>query len=159
MQRARTRPVLDLPHAPRRVVGQLRQAGIVASKRGAEGGYLLARPPADISLAEVIRAVEDLLRAEPRRAASAEEVSAALGVSPSALRAAVEASFGVDLDRYLRLRRLALARAALRSAEPRWASVEEVAAAHGFWDAAAFARQFRELFGEAPATASRRGAE
>jgi len=40
------------------ILGELRQAGIVASKRGAEGGYLLARPPADISLADVIRAVD-----------------------------------------------------------------------------------------------------
>jgi Rrf2 family protein len=40
------------------ILGELRQAGIVASKRGAEGGYLLARPPADIALADVIRAVD-----------------------------------------------------------------------------------------------------
>jgi Rrf2 family protein len=36
----------------------LRQAGIVASRRGAEGGYWLARPAAGISVADVIRAVE-----------------------------------------------------------------------------------------------------
>jgi Rrf2 family protein len=40
------------------ILGELRQAGIIGSKRGAEGGYLLARPPAEISLAEVIRAVD-----------------------------------------------------------------------------------------------------
>ena len=40
------------------ILGELRQAGIVASKRGAEGGYMLARPPADIALADVIRAVD-----------------------------------------------------------------------------------------------------
>ena len=40
------------------ILGDLRHAGIVASKRGAEGGYLLARAPAEISLAEVIRAVD-----------------------------------------------------------------------------------------------------
>src|ERR671915_2120295 len=37
---------------------QLRHAGIVESRRGAEGGYRLARPAADISLADVIRAVD-----------------------------------------------------------------------------------------------------
>ena len=36
----------------------LRQAGIVSSRRGAEGGYWLARPAAEISVADVIRAVE-----------------------------------------------------------------------------------------------------
>jgi Rrf2 family protein len=40
------------------ILGELRQSGIVASKRGAEGGYMLARPPADIALADVIRAVD-----------------------------------------------------------------------------------------------------
>jgi Rrf2 family protein len=40
------------------ILGQLRQAGIVASRRGAEGGYLLGRPPAEITLADVIRAVD-----------------------------------------------------------------------------------------------------
>jgi len=36
----------------------LRRAGIVESRRGASGGYLLARPANEISLADVIRAVE-----------------------------------------------------------------------------------------------------
>ena len=36
----------------------LKHAGLVHSQRGAEGGYWLARPPAEIPLAEVIRAVE-----------------------------------------------------------------------------------------------------
>src|SRR5436189_6292296 len=36
----------------------LKHAGLVQSQRGAEGGYWLARPPAEIPLAEVIRAVE-----------------------------------------------------------------------------------------------------
>lgn len=37
---------------------ELKHAGLVNSQRGAEGGYWLARPPAEIALAEVIRAVE-----------------------------------------------------------------------------------------------------
>src|SRR5437016_9917377 len=36
----------------------LKHAGLIASQRGAEGGYWLARPPEEITLAEVIRAVE-----------------------------------------------------------------------------------------------------
>ena len=36
----------------------LRQAEIVASRRGVEGGYWLARPAEEISVADVIRAVE-----------------------------------------------------------------------------------------------------
>src|SRR6187397_1791465 len=36
----------------------LKHAGLVQSQRGAEGGYWLAREPAEISVADVIRAVE-----------------------------------------------------------------------------------------------------
>jgi Rrf2 family protein len=36
----------------------LKHAGLVASQRGAEGGYWLARPASEIALADVIRAVE-----------------------------------------------------------------------------------------------------
>jgi Rrf2 family protein len=36
----------------------LRHAGLVRSQRGPEGGYWLAKVPADISVADVIRAVE-----------------------------------------------------------------------------------------------------
>ena len=41
-----------------RLLGDLRRAGIVASQRGNEGGYWLARPAAEITVADVIRAVE-----------------------------------------------------------------------------------------------------
>ena len=37
---------------------ELRRSGLVASRRGAEGGYRLGRPAEEISLADVIRAVE-----------------------------------------------------------------------------------------------------
>ena len=37
---------------------ELKHAGLVQSQRGAEGGYWLARAPEEISLADVIRAVE-----------------------------------------------------------------------------------------------------
>ena len=36
----------------------LRQAGLVDSRRGPEGGHLLARPAAEIALADVIRAID-----------------------------------------------------------------------------------------------------
>jgi Rrf2 family protein len=40
------------------ILTQLRSSGVVRSQRGPEGGYWLAHPAADISLADVIRAVE-----------------------------------------------------------------------------------------------------
>jgi Rrf2 family protein len=40
------------------VLLDLKHAGIVQSQRGASGGFRLARPPTEISLADVIRAVD-----------------------------------------------------------------------------------------------------
>ena len=40
------------------VLLDLKRAGIVQSQRGAAGGFRLARPPSEISLADVIRAVD-----------------------------------------------------------------------------------------------------
>jgi Rrf2 family protein len=40
------------------ILSDLRTAGIVVSQRGRDGGYRLTRPPEEIALAEVIRAVD-----------------------------------------------------------------------------------------------------
>jgi Rrf2 family protein len=40
------------------ILGELKHAGLVASQRGQEGGYWLARPAEEITLADIIRAVE-----------------------------------------------------------------------------------------------------
>jgi Rrf2 family protein len=40
------------------ILSQLRSGGLVASQRGAVGGYQLARPAQEISIAEVIRVLE-----------------------------------------------------------------------------------------------------
>ncbi|MEV6594891.1 RrF2 family transcriptional regulator [Streptomyces acidicola] len=50
------------------VVGELRRAGLVRSQRGCEGGYWLGRPAAEITLLDVVRAVDGeviTLRGEP----------------------------------------------------------------------------------------------
>ena len=40
------------------ILGDLRQGGLVRSQRGAEGGYKLARPAGEITIADIIRVVE-----------------------------------------------------------------------------------------------------
>jgi len=47
-------PLAYLEH----LVARLRKAGLVESRRGAHGGYLLARPAEEISMAEVVAALE-----------------------------------------------------------------------------------------------------
>jgi Rrf2 family protein len=40
------------------ILADMRHAGLITSRRGAEGGYWLARPAAEITVADIIRAVE-----------------------------------------------------------------------------------------------------
>jgi Rrf2 family protein len=40
------------------ILMQLRHAGLVESRRGADGGYRLAKPAAEVTLADVIRAID-----------------------------------------------------------------------------------------------------
>ena len=47
-------PLAYLEH----LVARLRKAGLIDSRRGSRGGYMLARPPAEITMAEVVEALE-----------------------------------------------------------------------------------------------------
>src|SRR5271155_1880963 len=47
-------PLAYLEH----LVARLRKAGLVDSRRGSRGGYLLSRPAAQITMAEVVEALE-----------------------------------------------------------------------------------------------------
>jgi len=77
------------------ILAQLRRADIVRSQRGADGGYWLARPAGEVSLAQVIRAVEGpLINVRGRRpedvayggaAASLQEVWIALRANERAI--------------------------------------------------------------------------
>jgi Rrf2 family protein len=40
------------------ILGELRRGGLLRSQRGPEGGYRLARPASDISIADVIRSLD-----------------------------------------------------------------------------------------------------
>lgn len=45
-------------HHLTKIVRELADAGIVVTQKGAGGGFRLARPPADITIGEVVRALE-----------------------------------------------------------------------------------------------------
>jgi Rrf2 family protein len=62
-QPLRIKAIADSQGIPQRflvqILLQLKTAGLVASVRGAAGGYQLARPPGSISLASIINAIDD----------------------------------------------------------------------------------------------------
>src|SRR5256885_16356245 len=76
---------------------ELKHAGLVASQRGAEGGYWLAKSPHEISLADVIRAVEGPLAnvrgvrpEEPEYAGAATALREVLVALRASIRARLE---------------------------------------------------------------------
>jgi Rrf2 family protein len=71
---------------------ELRHAGIVRSQRGPEGGYWLARPAEEVSIADVVRAVEGPIanvRGEPPHQVSYEGAAEKLGEVWVAMRASL----------------------------------------------------------------------
>ena len=75
-QATQAKEIADRERIPLRYLEQilqdLRRAGIVEAKRGPRGGYALARPPAEIRMAEILRAVrgarDELFALEPEPA-------------------------------------------------------------------------------------------
>ena len=83
---------------------ELKHAGIIKSNRGADGGYALARPAGEISVADVIRAVDGPLanvRGErpenARYAGSAEHLTSVWVAVRAALREVLEQTTLDDL--------------------------------------------------------------
>jgi Rrf2 family protein len=88
------------------IMADLRQAGLVRSQRGTEGGYWLMRPAEEIALADVIRAVEGPLASV--RGRRSEEVEFAGTAAPlrevwvavrASLRAVLESVTLADVAR------------------------------------------------------------
>jgi len=86
------------------ILSELRRAGIVGSQRGSEGGYWLARPAAEVTVADVIRAVEgplaDVHGAPPEEVAyagAAAELQRVWIATRVALREVLEATTLADI--------------------------------------------------------------
>jgi AraC-like DNA-binding protein len=87
------------------------------------------------------------------------ELCKAIGVSERTLRVCCQEQLGVGPKRYLQLRRLHLARRALREASADAVTVTEVAMRYGFWHLGRFAGEYQSLFGEPPSSTLHRPAE
>ena len=79
------------------ILGELRRAGLVRSQRGADGGYALARPAAEIMLGSVLRTVDGPL-AEVRGLRPHETTYAGVAEHLPAVWVAVRSSLRSVLD-------------------------------------------------------------
>jgi AraC-like DNA-binding protein len=84
------------------------------------------------------------------------EMCKAIGVSERTLRMCCQEHLGMSPKRYLLLRRMGLARRALRQANPETTSVTAIGTRYGFWELGRFAVEYQALFGEPPSATLRR---
>jgi len=84
------------------------------------------------------------------------EICKAIRVADRTLRTCCHEQLGMGPKRYLLLRRLNLARQALRKAEPDATRVTKIATEYGFWQLGRFAGEYQSLFGESPSATLRR---
>jgi AraC family ethanolamine operon transcriptional activator len=98
----------------------------------------------------VLRQSEEYLHANLARPIHRDELCVALGVSRRKLHDAFVATVGMSPPTYLKLRRLVLARRALRAGRGRETLVKSIALSHGFWHLGHFAKDYKEMFGESP---------
>jgi AraC-like DNA-binding protein len=106
--------------------------------------------------AAVMRRLEELLEANSERTLYLAELCAATGASDRTLRACCQEHLGMSPMRYLWLRRMYLARRALRAADLAAVTVTEIATSYGFWELGRFSVAYRSLFGESPSIALHR---
>ena len=109
--------------------------------------------------ARVMRRLEEALMANAEQPLYMAELSAQVGASYWTLRDCCLEYLGMSPKRYLWLRRMHMARRALRSADAERTSVTEIASDCGFWEFGRFSVAYRSLFGESPSAALRRPPE
>jgi AraC-like DNA-binding protein len=116
---------------------------------------LLSRDVRENTLAQaqhavVMRRFRRVVEQNPEHPLYIPEICRRIGVSSRTLQASCHEHLGMGPKHYLLLRRMLLARRALRHAAPSTASVTEIATRYGFWQLGRFAVEYQSLFGERP---------
>jgi AraC-like DNA-binding protein len=150
---AKTAPdILAQPEVAR----ALEQALVHAMVSCLRGGEAAETSSTQHRHAAIMRRLEEVLEANPDRSLYLAELCAATGASDRTLRACCQEHLGMSPMRYLWLRRMHLARRALRRADPAATTVTKVATSYGFWELGRFSVAYRSLFGESPSATLRR---
>jgi AraC-like DNA-binding protein len=98
----------------------------------------------------VMRRFRRVVEENPEQPLFIPEICKAIGVSSRTLQACCHEHLGMGPKHYLLLRRMNLARRALRQEAPETTSVTETATRYGFWQLGRFAVEYQSLFGESP---------
>lgn len=150
---AKTAPdILAKPEVARAIEEALAEAMVLCTAEGHSDD--LRKVQRD--RARVMRRLEEALTANPEEPLYMAELSAQVGASYWTLRDCCLNYLGMSPKRYLWLRRMNLARRALRRADAEKTTVTEIASDYGFWELGRFSVAYRSLFGEAPSATLRR---
>jgi AraC-like DNA-binding protein len=106
----------------------------------------------------VMRRFRRVVEENPEQPLYIPEICKAIRVASRTLRMCCQEHLGMAPKRYLLLRRMHLARRALRQAAPDARSVTDIATRYGFWQLGRFAVEYHSLFGESPSATLRRQA-
>src|SRR6266851_3099686 len=106
--------------------------------------------------ADIMVRFEDALTTRRSPQLNMPALCSAIGVPERTLRVCCTEFLGMSPTRYLLLRRLNMARSALRRADPATASVAEIARIYQFQEPGRFAVTYRTIFGEMPSSTLRR---
>jgi AraC-like DNA-binding protein len=104
----------------------------------------------------IMRRFRQVLEAHGGDALFVPQVCEMIGVSERTLRRCCQEQIGMGPMRFLLLRRMQLARRALRLADPAAETVTSIATRFGFWELGRFAGSYRSLFAEPPSATLRR---
>jgi len=104
----------------------------------------------------VMRRLEEVLQASSGEPLYMTVLCRAAGASYRTLRDCCQEHLGMSPKRYLCVRRMQLARRALRRADAETTTVTAIATNYGFWELGRFAVAYLSLFGESPSIALRR---
>ena len=98
----------------------------------------------------ILRRFKRAVQEHPDQALYIPELCRSIGASERTLRVCCQEQLGMSPKRFLLLRRMSLARQALRESKPTETTVTEIATRYGFWQFGRFAGEYKSLFGELP---------
>jgi AraC-like DNA-binding protein len=138
--------IITNPDAARGLEQTLIEAMVDCLARHEDHGYSVAQGQHAIIMRRFRRLVEE----HPEQPLYIPEICNSIRVPGRTLRMVCQEHLGMGPKRYLVLRRMHLARRALREAQPVATSVTDIATQFGFWQLGRFAVAYRSIYGESP---------
>jgi AraC-like DNA-binding protein len=149
----RRSPFLDSPRAVVEIENTLASLLSLAVDRAAETGD---KPEHQHYYTVCLKRAEDYLHAHMTESLSLADLAKAVGISGRTLNRAFKKQHGIGPMHFLKARRLELVQRALLAADPKSATITEIALHHGLFHPAQFAADYRKMFGELPSETLRR---